>query len=78
VSAGDGTPDEFGQDVLLAVEVEVEAAAGDPGRGEDVADGQLAERAIGEQPGGGGQDGLAQVCWARRKPAGSPCPAVRC
>src|SRR6266568_1218315 len=59
--AGDGAPDELGQDVVLAVEVEVEAAAGDAGRGEDVADGEVAERAVGEQPGGGGQDGLAQV-----------------
>jgi len=61
VAAGDGTPDEFGQDVMLAVEVEVEAAAGDAGRDEDIADGEGAERAIGEQPGGDGQDGLAQV-----------------
>jgi hypothetical protein len=61
VAAGDGAPDEFGQDVVLAVEVEVEAAAGDTGRGEDVADGEVAELTVGEQRGGGGQDGLAQV-----------------
>src|SRR5216110_415562 len=60
-AAGDGAPDEFGQDVVLAVEVEVEAAAGNAGPGEDVADGEVAELAVGEQPGGGGQDGLAQV-----------------
>src|SRR6185437_14654460 len=61
VAAGDGAPDEFGQDVVLAVEVEVEAAAGDAGHGEDVADGEVAELTVGEQRGGGGQDGLAQV-----------------
>src|SRR4051794_371354 len=61
MTGGHGAPDELGQDVVLAVEVEVEAAAGDAGRGQDVADGQVAERLRGEQPGGGGQDGLAQV-----------------
>ena len=71
VAAGDGAPDEFGQDVVLAVEVEVETAAGDPGRGEDVADGEVAELPVGEQPGGGGQDGLPQV---RGVAAGGPAP----
>jgi hypothetical protein len=61
VATGDGAPDEFGQHVVLAVEVEVEAAAGDAGRGEDVADGEVAELTVGEQRGGSGQDGLAQV-----------------
>ena len=61
MAAGDGAPDEFGQDVVLAVEVEVEAAAGDAGLGEDVADGEVAELAVGEQPGRGGQDRLPQV-----------------
>src|SRR6202022_4322261 len=39
VALGDGAPDELAEDGLLAVEVEVEGAAGDSRRVEDVADG---------------------------------------
>ena len=69
MTLGHRPADELGQDGVLAVEVEVEAAAGDPGRGEDVADREIAEVAIGEQDGGGGQDRLAQVIAARGRAA---------
>ena len=61
VPLGDGALDQLGEDGLLAVEVEVERAAGDAGGGEDLADGQVGERPLGQQPGGRVQDGLAQL-----------------
>jgi S-adenosylmethionine-dependent methyltransferase len=59
VSLPDRPPDQFTEYGVLAVEVEVEAAAGDSGRVQDVIDRQAGEGAVGEQPGGGVQDGLA-------------------
>ena len=56
-----GAADQFGEHVVLAVEVEVERAAGNPGRREDVSHGEIAEVMLGEQAGRRGQDGLAQV-----------------
>ena len=53
--------DEFGQHGLLAIEVEVERATGDSCGAQDVADRQVGKGMLGEQTGGRGQDGLAQV-----------------
>ncbi len=61
MAVGHGAADQLAEDGVLAVEVEIEAAAGDASGGEDVADRQIAEVAVGEQAGGRGQDGLAQV-----------------
>jgi hypothetical protein len=77
VALGHGAADQLGQDGVLAVEVEIEGAPGDSCRGEDIADGEVAEVAIGEQATGSGQDGLAQVAAgsgraAATLPAGGP------
>jgi hypothetical protein len=56
VAAGDRTPDELGQHVMFAVEIEVEAAPGHPGGGQDFTHGQVGERPLGQQALRGGQD----------------------
>ena len=92
MALGDGAADQLGEDVVLAVEVEVKGAPGNFGRGEDVGDREVAEAVIGEQAGRGGQDGLAQVAGrggaagmlpsallpaARLPPAGLPSAGLR-
>jgi hypothetical protein len=61
VSLADRAADQLGEHVVLALEVEVEAAPGDLGRREDVGNGDLVEAVLGEEPAGGLQDHRTNV-----------------